>query len=156
MRDTAFPRYQSVKATFAEIGEDEYAPDRPFITETTEVCRRFGVSRTTAIRALNDLMREGVLVRHPGCSTFVSNGSATVANGTTDGAIRPVGCIFQHLQGQHPMDIVRGIEHVCRAANYHLLLFDSMGEPDIEALNLQRARAANVHGLIIYPVDGFA
>jgi DNA-binding LacI/PurR family transcriptional regulator len=54
------------------------------------------------------------------------------------------------------MAIIRGIEHVCRAADYDVLLFDSEGSAHTEALNVARARKVGVHGLIIYPTDGLA
>src|SRR5476649_2516974 len=43
------------------------------------LAREFGVSRVTVARALNDLVREGVLDRHQGKGTFVSGRRARQA-----------------------------------------------------------------------------
>jgi GntR family transcriptional regulator of arabinose operon len=151
------PTYERIKqALLDEIRRGEYPRDRPFVTER-EICQRFDVSRATAIRALNDLMRDGVLSRQRGRGTYVTSPSLVEmpARLPEDGA-RLIGCIFDHLHGHHPMAIIRGIEHVCRAADYHLVLFDSEGSAHTESLNLARARNAGVHGLIVYCTAGYA
>jgi DNA-binding LacI/PurR family transcriptional regulator len=149
--------YQRIKvALLDELKAGMYRLDRPFITES-EICRRFDVSRATAIRALNDLVHDGVLSRQRGRGTFVNAPSASVPDRRApDESTRLVGCIIDQLHGNHPMAIVRGIENVCRAADYHLLLFDSEGSAHTEVLNLARARSVGVYGLIVYPVDGYA
>lgn len=157
MANAALPTYQRIKlALLDEIRGGDYQTDRPFITES-EICRRFTVSRATAIRALNDLVHDGILVRQRGRGTFINVPPVTTQDGRgPDDDTRLIGCIIEQLNGNHPMDIVRGIENVCRAADYHLLLFDSEGSAHTEALNLARARKVGVHGLIMYPVDGYA
>ncbi len=157
MSAATVPVYQRIKlALLEEIKRGAYPIDRPFVTES-EICRRFEVSRATAIRALNDLMHEGVLSRQRGRGTFVTapqlDPSAARA---PDGSTRLIACIIDELHGNHPMAIVRGIENVCRAADYHLLLFDSGGSAHTELINLARARNVGVHGLIVYPVDSHA
>jgi GntR family transcriptional regulator, arabinose operon transcriptional repressor len=149
--------YQRIKlALLDEIKDGTYQLDRPFITES-EICRRFEVSRATAIRALNDLVHDGVVSRQRGRGTFVNAPPTGVPDGRPPNeSTRLIGCIIDQLHGNHPMAIVRGIENVCRDADYHLLLFDSDGSAHTEALNLARARNVGVHGLIVYPVDGYA
>lgn len=156
MPDTRVPNYLRIKsALLEEINRGLYLPDRSFITER-EICERFGVSRATAVRALGELVHDGVLTRHRGRGTFVTtpNNLTAPREADTDNKTRLIGCIFHRLQGQHPMSIIRGIEHVCHETDYHLLLFDSKGSARTEAINLERARNAGVQGLIVYPVDG--
>lgn len=152
------PAYERIKlALLEEIRRGEYPLDRPFVTER-ELCERFEVSRSTAIRALNDLMRDGILSRQRGRGTYVAAPAqaAVGAGRPTQPGARLIGCIFSHLHGRHPMGIIRGIEHLCRAADYHLLLFDSEGSAHTESANLARALDVGVHGLIVYPVEGYA
>lgn len=157
MSNASVPTYQRIKlALLDEIKRGAYPLDRPFITES-EICRRFEVSRATAIRALNDLMHEGILSRQRGRGTFVIAPPVDVSVARPpDDSTRLIGCIIDELHGNHPMAIVRGIENVCREADYHLLLFDSGGSAHTEVLNLARARNVGVHGLIVYPVDSYA
>jgi len=152
--EAPLPSYYRIKAALlAEIGRGEYMPGQSFVTER-EVCARFGVSRITAVRALSDLAHDGVLTRHRGRGTFVTR-LPELPPGSEAAGTRLVGCIFTHLHGHHPMAVIRGIEHVCRDADYNLLLFDAAASPRLEAETLQRARKAGVCGLIVYPVDGF-
>ncbi|MBD0420224.1 GntR family transcriptional regulator [Streptomyces sp. TRM S81-3] len=53
------------------IARGEYRPDAPFTTRR-EICERFEVSMGTAVRVLNELVQEGVLVRRRGRGTFVA------------------------------------------------------------------------------------
>jgi GntR family transcriptional regulator, arabinose operon transcriptional repressor len=53
------------------IARGEFSRDEPFITQR-EIVERFGVSTTTAVRALNELVAEGVVVRRRGRGTFVA------------------------------------------------------------------------------------
>src|SRR5919199_4218863 len=53
------------------IAQGQFQPDEPFITQR-EIVERFGVSTTTAVRALNDLVADGLVVRRRGRGTFVA------------------------------------------------------------------------------------
>jgi DNA-binding LacI/PurR family transcriptional regulator len=154
MAETA-PKYHRIKeALLAEIERGGYVPGRAFVTER-EVCSRFGVSRITASRALNDLVNEGVLVRKRGSGTFVAEAEGGGPPDENSGGRRTVGCLLHGLEGRHVSEVLRGVESVCREAGYHLLLFDSRGEAETEAASLRRAVEAGVDGLVVFPVEGY-
>ncbi|HLZ62065.1 MAG TPA: GntR family transcriptional regulator [Ktedonosporobacter sp.] len=152
------PNYQRIKdALLQDIADGSYGPDQLFITQQ-EVCRRFQVSRITAERALNELVRDGVLVRRRGQGTFVAEPAVTYV---PEGGISPfqdklavIGCIVSVTRSDHKTAIIRGVESICRETECHMLFFDSSESPEIEASNLRRAVKAGVAGIIIYPVDG--
>lgn len=65
------PRYHQVYITLRTWFRDgQYAPGAQIPTET-ELCKQFGVSRITVRKAIDDLVREGWLVRYQGRGTFV-------------------------------------------------------------------------------------
>ncbi|MEQ7124117.1 GntR family transcriptional regulator [Actinopolymorpha sp. B11F2] len=67
------PLYEQVTQALAEnLSNNAYTPGSRFLTER-EVCERFGVSTTTAVRALNALVGDGLLVRRQGSGTFVAD-----------------------------------------------------------------------------------
>ncbi len=73
------PLYQQVKESLrAAVTRGDHPPGARFVTER-EVCERFGVSTTTAVRALNALVAEGLLVRRQGSGTFVADGVGQAA-----------------------------------------------------------------------------
>lgn len=159
MRAKQPPLYYRVKESLLdEIMQGGYPPGSRFLTER-EVCSRFGVSTTTAVRALNELVRDGQLVRRQGSGTFIADQrqrtSAPEANRNDGDTSRAIGCIFAHLGGKHVLETIRGIEAACREANLHMLVFDSAGSREIEEDNIRRALSANALGLVVLPVDSY-
>lgn len=157
MGKTTLPNYQRIKQELLEdIAHGNYAPDQVFITQQ-EVCQRFQVSRITAERAINELVREGILISRRGQGTFVAQVSSPGQVGTTSFADtrKVVACIVSVTRSEHKTAIIRGVSDASREADCHLLFFDSSEKAEIEAINLERARKAGVQGIIIYPVDGY-
>jgi GntR family transcriptional regulator, arabinose operon transcriptional repressor len=147
------PKWYGIKqALLDDINRGNYLPGHSFITER-EVCGTFGVSRITAVRALNELVHDGVLVRHQGRGTFVAGGRDVPRRG---GGAHLIGVVFHEIHGHHVMDILSGIQEVSQARGANVLLFDSTSQPELEAQNVRKARQAGVDGLIVYPVDGYA
>lgn len=66
------PRFQEIKDFIRQaIGDRTYPPDAQIPTEY-ELADKFKVSRMTANRAVRELVAEGLLVRHQGLGTFVT------------------------------------------------------------------------------------
>ncbi|MEH6650916.1 MAG: histidine utilization repressor [Motiliproteus sp.] len=66
------PRYKAIKAFLEEgVRTRQFLPDQQVPTEMA-LAQRFGVSRMTANKAIQELVAEGVLVRHQGLGTFVA------------------------------------------------------------------------------------
>lgn len=157
MRDTSragIPLHQRVRAALLEsIGRGEYTPGAPFITER-RLCEQFGVSSTTAVRVLNDLVAEGVLVRHRGKGTFVAE-REPMTSVAADGTDRTIACILQG-HGQHETRLLRGLGDASTELGYRMFLNYSDGRPEQEEAALRRAVEAGVDGIALYPVEGSA
>lgn len=66
------PRYKAIKAFLEEgVRTREFLPDQQVPTEMA-LAQQFDVSRMTANKAIQELVAEGVLVRHQGLGTFVA------------------------------------------------------------------------------------
>lgn len=156
MSDDSLPRYQQVKRELrAAIDRGEYVPDHPFISQRG-VCERFDVSTTTAIRALNDLVNDGVLVRRQGRGTYVADPSGAVVDTPVRSARSSRTSIACIIHGQGPMraNVIAGIESVCSDLGAELLLFTSKDSIAGQERALERALAAGVSGVAVYPVQG--
>ncbi|MFD9427056.1 MULTISPECIES: substrate-binding domain-containing protein [unclassified Streptomyces] len=162
---TSEPKYQRIKDELrAEVARDEYVAGAPFITQN-QLRERFQVSSTTAVRALNDLVAEGLLVRRRGLGTFVA-----APGDRTDGSAAPqrsgvIACIISG-QGPHQTDVLRGIESSCAERGLRLFFSDTAmrmtatGHADHQASTarqdkmLRQAVEDRVDGIILYPVQG--
>lgn len=147
------PLYQQVKRILVgAISRGEYEPDQPFVTQR-EVCERYGVSTTTAVRALNELVADGILVRRRGKGTFVADRSGRPA---TDAGGPAIACVVQGLSGPHVWQIVRGVESVCAQRGYRMFLSESDGSADRQGRALRQAIDTGAGGVVLYSVEGEA
>jgi DNA-binding LacI/PurR family transcriptional regulator len=148
-RDTGPPVYQQIKSTLRqEISGGHYPPDSAFITQRA-LCERFGVSNTTAVRVLNDLVGEGLLVRRRGLGTFVAERTTAER-----GVERVISCILHGLQDSYVAQVLSGVESVCNELGYRLLLTDTGESAHREEEALRHAQRAGVDGVVLYPVEG--
>lgn len=152
------PAYQRVKRALREtIANGEYTPNKPFITER-EVRERFGVSATTAVRALNDLVAEGIVIRKQGKGTFVADRATALE---TPHSLIPstgagtIACILQN-QGPHVGELLNGLERTFADYGYRLLLTHCQDDVVREEQALRAAIADHVSGIALYPADGHA
>ncbi|MFE7354064.1 GntR family transcriptional regulator [Streptomyces sp. NPDC057543] len=162
---TSGPKYQRIKNELrAEVARDEYETGAPFITQN-QLRERFGVSSTTAVRALNDLVAEGLLVRRRGLGTFVADSSDRTAEASPAHRSGVVACVISG-QGPYQSEVLRGIESGCSDRGLRLFFSDSAvhmtdtGHADHTASlarqdqALRRAVEDRVEGIILYPVQG--
>lgn len=71
-QDTSSPLYQQIYADVkASITDGTYAPGDQLPTEQ-ELCSKYGASRITVRRTLNDLCTNGFLIKRQGVGSFVS------------------------------------------------------------------------------------
>jgi DNA-binding LacI/PurR family transcriptional regulator len=71
------PKYrQIVESLRANISAGHYR-DGARLPSEAELVRRFGVSRMTVVKAMQQLQQEGLLVRRTGSGTYLSGGGAT-------------------------------------------------------------------------------
>lgn len=151
------PAYQRVKQALRDaISRGDYSPDTPFVTER-KVREEFGVSATTAVRALNELVTEGVLVRKQGKGTFVAERTAApAAVSARDGDRRPaVACILQG-HGPHVGELLNGLENTCADLGYRLFLTHCNDDPVRERTALREALDSHASGIVLYPAEGNA
>jgi DNA-binding LacI/PurR family transcriptional regulator len=138
-------------ATWKSIAEDvrsriesgELAAGERLATEE-ELAERYGVSRHTAHRALNELQRQGLLVRQRRWGTVVAE-----RNRRRTGRI---GFLVDYSYGVFQADLMRAIEHSL-AEDGSLMISDSKNDPVREATQLLRMRD-EVDGVVCYPTGG--
>ena len=131
------------------IRAGEYA-DKPFPSEA-QLMRKFGVGRQTAVRILNQLVAEGLIVRRKGAGNFLSKTGA-----------RTTGRIGLIIHGSDYCELfapfARRISHLCQQKGLTLLFADLSDGAVRQRVDkvVQSARdfvKAGVDGVIFQPVE---
>jgi LacI family transcriptional regulator len=131
------------------IAQGQFRPDEPFITQR-EIVERFGVSTTTAVRALNDLVADGLVVRRRGRGTFVAERApAELATSADD---RTVALVCDDNHQPHLAQLMAGLTAEGAALGYRLVVAHSGGDQDEEEV-IRRVAGRGVQGLVIFPRD---
>jgi len=129
------------------ISRGEFSPDEPFITQR-EIVERFGVSTTTAVRALNELVADGRVVRRRGRGTFVAEHTPPpVAPGQ-----RVVTYVSPGGGGVHMSDLLGGLAVECAALGYRLAIEHTHSVPHEEEV-LRRMASSGSRGVVLFPRD---
>ncbi|MEU6439514.1 substrate-binding domain-containing protein [Streptomyces sp. NPDC047046] len=139
--------FQWVKQSLLDsIARGEFDPGEPFITQRG-IVERFGVSTTTAVRALNDLVAEGMVVRRRGIGTFVRERPAG-----RPAAGRTVSYICPEDEGVHHSRLLSGLAAETRDLGYTLSIahtVDTADEPGV----LRQAAESGTSGVVFFPRD---
>ena len=129
------------------ISRGEFSPDEPFITQR-EIVERFGVSTTTAVRALNELVAEGQVVRRRGRGTFVAERTLPpVAPG--QGVVT---FVSPGGGGVHMSDLLGGLAVECAALGYRLAIEHTHSVPHEDEV-LRRMASSGTRGVVLFPRD---
>ncbi|MER3472928.1 MAG: hypothetical protein C4335_02600 [Armatimonadota bacterium] len=131
---------QIVENIRREIEEGKWRPGDRLPVEA-EIAERWGVSRMTAHRAMNELQRLGLVIRRQRKGTIVASRTA-----------RRTGHISLLLHNAHDkleMDYLRGI-HAGIGGDARLVVCDTEGDPNKEAHYLRRM-AVETDGILLFP-----
>ena len=131
------------------IAEGQFHPDEPFITQR-EIVERFGVSTTTAVRALNDLVADGLVVRRRGRGTFVAE--RPPAQPVASAGTRTVALVCDDNHQPHQVQVMAGLTAESAALGYRLVVAHSGGDQDEEEV-VRRVAGSGVDGLVLFPRD---
>lgn len=133
-----------------ELAEGKYGPGRPFPSEA-QLVRRFGVSRFTAVQAVNGLVKAGLVIRRKGKGSFPTR-YARVSAG-------PIGLILPGLAyGEIYAPICSEITRLCQQRGRTVLL----GNTDAETAAARAAASKRlaqdfvrqrVSGVIMQPIE---
>lgn len=146
------PLYQQIKRWIRDrVDRGDYDPEAPITTERA-LRERFDVSAATAVRALNDLVAEGILVRRRGLGTFVAETPAEPTS-TAERGMNVAYIAYGHT-GPHGGAIMQGISAVCLELGYRLFVTDTAPSHDLEVKAIRQAIDSNAAGVLWYPQDG--
>jgi len=155
--------YNRVAARIREdiVGQGLAAHDK--IPAEVTLAERLGVSRGTVIKALDTLVREGIIYRRRPHGTFVAPPAGPAAHApaaasagadapsNARGGLPVVGLIVPYLPESFVGSIVLGAETVMRAAGYGLIFAHSENDQALERYHIDQMRRADAAGILILP-----
>jgi DNA-binding LacI/PurR family transcriptional regulator len=135
------------------IARGEFSRDEPFITQR-EIVERFGVSTTTAIRALNELVADGVVVRRRGKGTFVAERppAAPVEPNRPPEGQRVITYVSPGFGGAHGAELLAGLAAECAERGSRLVVEHTGSATDEEPV-LSRLADGGTHGVVLFTHD---
>ena len=138
------------------IDRGEFSRDEPFITQR-EIVDRFGVSTTTAIRALNELVADGVVVRRRGRGTFVAERppAAPVEPSPPAGGQRVITYVSPGSGGAHGAELLAGLAAECAERGSRLAVEHTSSAAHEEPV-LSRLADGGTHGVVLFTHDASA
>lgn len=157
-KDCEIPLFVQMKEHIKDmIRTGKYASGDVLPSER-ELARRMGVSRVTVRKALDALEEDGVIVRSQGQGTFVSSGAFAILDNSPgfssqqNGYESCIGVVLAYFDS-YTMDILKGIQTVCRNCSYHVILRYPEGNAIVEYEDITQLLEEGIRGMIIFPCD---
>jgi len=148
MRGTLYSKI--VEEMKAKIASGEYKPDEQLPTEA-ELTERFGVSRVTSRRALEELEKLGYIYRIQGSGSFVKPLSRLHAEQQGDRVGKMVSLILPEEDDRGTMGYIRGASDWLNRHGYFLSVHQSNYDNSKERKLLEELPRRGVSAIIYYP-----
>lgn len=155
-----------VELLIREVIEREGLGPGARLPTEAELCKRFGVSRSTIRQSLNRLEMEGLITRSRGKGTFVRQlKAAPISNGIStpfprlEGAERApsehkiIGLVFCARSDTLQMNILLGVERAAKSHGYAIMFGYSGEDARTEAQEIERLQRMGSDGMIVMPVS---
>ncbi|MCD1261182.1 GntR family transcriptional regulator [Paenibacillus athensensis] len=145
------PFYQQLRAYISEkIHSGEWRAEDRFPSEN-ELAQQFQVSRIIVKKALETLVRDGVVSRMRGSGTYLLNAAEAPASDRANW----VACLLPSLDNMFALKALTGIEQVVSASGYKLMFIATQFDINNEKMRLQEVfENKRIQGVIIYPTEG--
>ncbi|WP_313468515.1 LacI family DNA-binding transcriptional regulator [Carnobacterium sp.] len=110
-----------------------------------ELAGQFGVSRITSKRALNDLAKEGYIIRFPGKGSFV------IFKGLPAERSYTISLLLPFFKNAGLEQYVQGISDYLKPTPFHLVIHSTQDDPDKQRQLIQSLSKETSDGVILYP-----
>ena len=115
------------------------------------LCATYGISRRSVRTAIENLIRKGLLYRHPGKGTFVSSLKSGTGKRLAEYSIA---LIIPDISDPFILNICKGIQAASNHYNCNLVIKTSNGDIDRENQNIRYSIQKQEDAVIIFPNYG--
>lgn len=153
-RQNSLPLYMQIREIIrSRIEKGEIKPLDPLPSEDA-LCREYQVSRITIKKALEDLKKEGYILRIKRKGTFVNFQKRQAENNNFRVGRKTIAFIVPDIEDVFISEIYAGIEKIASQNGYEVITFSSGKDPEREAANIEFLIESDVKGAIIFPYWG--
>ena len=139
---SATPLWSQLRDALRERVEAGEWDEGEMIPRELDLCAAYDVSRITAARALQELVREGLLIRRRGRGTAIATRRPT-------GPARALAFLTPRFEGDWTLDVYGGFESVAAEAGCYALLTSTGGEPFLTAERIRTLLNGHARGLAV-------
>ena len=143
------------------IRNTDFSYSRPITTES-EIMNDYGVSRITAIKALDELEREKIIVRKKGSGTYVSSQALNLLNNTgilsfdkfekKNKTTKLIALVLPcNIRYAGMTEILRGVIDVMSSNEFFICTYNTYHDHVKEAKILSNLLERGIDGVICYP-----
>lgn len=133
-----------------QISSGSYKPEDQLPTEA-DISSRYGVSRITTRRALDELEREGFIYRIKGSGSFVKPPGRPQSENRTDASGRVISLILPSEADRDMTGYIRGASEWLNANGYYLSIHQSDYDSQKERELLETLTRNGIAAIILYP-----
>lgn len=157
MADTQknIPLYQSIFDIYAQRIRDGSLQPGQSIPSEAQLALLHGVSNITARRVLNELKRQGLVVRQRGRGSFVAD-PKLCSNQNTEGTRRVTLIFPMDNQFTKAAELIATLFTLLQKHGCYLSVHFSNDNEQSEAHLLEQAIAEKVDGILLYPVSSWS
>lgn len=156
------PLYSQIRDyVLANIQQRHWQANDQLPTEL-ELAEKFNVSRFTVKKAMEELVKEGLIYRIQGKGSFIAQTvgdeqrpiAAPSADTQASAALKLVVLLTPQIQSSLSANILTGAERILAERGYQLIVRSSRNEQELERRLLVDSVNTGVRGVLIFPVDG--
>lgn len=156
------PLYSQIRDyVLANIQQRHWQANDQLPTEL-ELAEKFNVSRFTVKKAMEELVKEGLIYRIQGKGSFIAQMvgdeqrpiAAPSAEAPASAALKLVVLLTPQIQSSLSANILTGAERILAERGYQLIVRSSRNEQELERRLLVDSVNTGVRGVLIFPVDG--
>ena len=144
-RAKSLPAYQVIAAQIQAKIEGGVWPVGTRLPSTAMLCREFEVSAITIRAAFKELVAVEIVESRPRSGYFVSAAAQKSPSNL-------IALLVESVRTPFFTECIAGVEEVCRAAGYHVLVSNSHANAELEAAHLGEL-APQVAGFVVMPVS---
>lgn len=146
--------FQVYKSLLERIQQGEFPPGS-FLPPERQLTEDYGVSRITAIKALDELAKGHYVKRQQGRGTMVTTPEERSSADVSQEQRRSIAFICHTLDHPYLFQILMGIARTASRHHYNLQVISSYDVGNEEEQHIKEALARNVAGIIVYPHHGY-